>query len=80
MADKVMIKALTDPATEDKRPMIVFLSNGRNNGGGDALQYVNEINEEDPRMILHKVMFGICPTINILVEMANIGNITFQQC
>ena len=77
MGDKVMIKASTYFAAENKRPMIVFFSNGRNNGGGDALYYVNKMNEEDPRMILHKVMFGICPTINILVEMANIGNITF---
>ena len=59
MADKVMIKALTDPATEDKRSMIVFLSNGRNNGGGDALYYVNKMNEEDHTMILKCYMIWL---------------------
>ena len=55
MVDKVMIKASTNPATENKRPMIVVFSNGRNNGGRDSLYYVIKMNEEDRRIILHKL-------------------------
>jgi hypothetical protein len=78
LAERVMIKASNDPTTDHKRPMIVFLSDGGNNGGGDPLYYVNRMKQQEPRMILHTIMFGTDPTVNILKEMANIGNGTFQ--
>eukprot|EP01018_Ginkgo_biloba_P017610 Gb_37646 [translate_table: standard] len=79
LAEKVMIKASTDPTTDMKRPFVVFLSDGGNNGGEDPVYYVNRMKQQEPRMSLHTIMFGTDATKTILVEMANIGNGTFQQ-
>ena len=49
-----------------KKPMVIFLSDGGNNDGGDPLQFVNRLKTIEPQMIFHTVMFGTDPRVAIL--------------
>lgn len=62
-----------------KKPVVIFLSDGGNNRGGDPFYYVDKMKRADPRMILHTIMFGRDPTMNILIEMEKRGCGTFEQ-
>ncbi|KAH9289235.1 hypothetical protein KI387_033352, partial [Taxus chinensis] len=78
-AEKILMKGARHHTVDVKKPVVVFLSDGGNNGGGDPLYYVDKMKRQEPRMTLHTIMFGRDPTMHILVEMAKKGGGTFEQ-
>ncbi|GLJ34389.1 hypothetical protein SUGI_0691410 [Cryptomeria japonica] len=78
-AEKILMKGAGHHLVDVKKPVVIFLSDGGNNGGGDPLYYVDKMKRADPRMILHTIMFGRDPTMNLLIEMAKKGGGTFDQ-
>ncbi|GLJ34377.1 hypothetical protein SUGI_0691170 [Cryptomeria japonica] len=77
--EKLLMRGTQHHSVNVKKPVVIFLSDGGNNGGGDPLYYVDKMKRADPRMILHTMMFGNDPTMNILIEMAKEGVRTFER-
>jgi hypothetical protein len=63
---------------ETKWPVVIFLSDGGNNGGTDPLYLVQRMRQNEPRLILHTIMFGTDPCEEVLKKMAEVGGGTYQ--
>ncbi|GLJ34384.1 hypothetical protein SUGI_0691260 [Cryptomeria japonica] len=48
-AQKLMMKASRNPKVDMKKPVVIFLSDGENNGGEDPVHYVNKMKRQEPR-------------------------------
>ncbi|KAH9289231.1 hypothetical protein KI387_033348 [Taxus chinensis] len=77
-AEKLMMKAARDPDVDMKKPVVIFLSDGENNGGTDPLVCVDKMKRQEPKMALHTIMYGTDPAMSILEQMAKKGNGQFQ--
>ena len=66
LAEEIIYWGSSHPDVVKKRPMVIFLSDGGNNDGGDPLQFVNGLKTIEPQMIFHTVMFGTDPRVAIL--------------
>ncbi|GLJ12791.1 hypothetical protein SUGI_0197900 [Cryptomeria japonica] len=79
LAEDVLIHASKYPYVEKKKPTVIFLSDGGYGDGKDPVCFVNRLKQMEPRLVLHTIMFGRCPTVHILERMAVAGNGSFQQ-
>ncbi|GLJ34388.1 hypothetical protein SUGI_0691360 [Cryptomeria japonica] len=77
-AQKLMMKATRDLKEDMKTPVVIFLSDGENNGGEDPVSFVNRMKRQEPKMTLHTIMYGQNPAMSILEEMAKEGQGQFQ--
>ncbi|GLJ34396.1 hypothetical protein SUGI_0691530 [Cryptomeria japonica] len=74
--ENILIKSKGD--VNMKIPVVVFLSDGGNNGRRNPVDCVENMKRQEPRMTLHTIMFGNDPTKSILEEMAMKGDGQFQ--
>ncbi|KAH7282154.1 hypothetical protein KP509_35G015200 [Ceratopteris richardii] len=77
-AERILDDSLGNPQLNSKAPVIIFLSDGGNNGGIDPVYKVHKMRMKDPRLIVHTIMFGTDPAAKILRDMAVAGNGTYQ--
>ncbi|KAH9290134.1 hypothetical protein KI387_034251, partial [Taxus chinensis] len=77
-AEQLMVKAARDPRVHMKVPVVIFLSDGGNNEKGNPVCCVERMKSQEPRMVLHTIMFGNYPAQSILEEMADKGNGEFR--
>eukprot|EP01018_Ginkgo_biloba_P007841 Gb_06198 [translate_table: standard] len=79
LAEEVIVRGSKDPNVGKKKPTVIFLSDGGNNDGTDPMYYVNRMKQVEPRMIMHTIMFGTDPNMEILKKMGEVGNGSFQH-
>ncbi|CAM6093207.1 unnamed protein product [Calypogeia fissa] len=77
-AEHILSLATTDARLSRKSPVIIFLSDGGNNGGSDPLSHIAVMKALDPKLQLHTIMFGKDPNRKILEDMAKAGDGTFE--
>ncbi|KAH7282158.1 hypothetical protein KP509_35G015400 [Ceratopteris richardii] len=78
VAGRILGESRGNPQLDGKAPVIIFLSDGGNNGGTDPVYEVHKMRMKDPRLVLHTIMFGTDLAGKILKDMANAGNGTYQ--
>ena len=61
-----------------KSPVVIFLSDGGNNGGTDPLYLVQKMRQNDPRLVLHTIMFGTDASAEVLKKMSEVGGGIYQ--
>ncbi|XP_057849503.2 uncharacterized protein LOC131060344 [Cryptomeria japonica] len=77
--EKILIKGSQQPSVNVKMPVVIFLSDGANNGGENPLYCVDKMKRAEPRLMLHTIKFGMDPTTDTLIEMAKKGGGTFGK-
>lgn len=77
-AEEILARSATNPIVQKKSPVVIFLSDGGNNGGEDPIHLVRRMKQVEPKLILHTIKFGNDPYNQILMDMASAGSGTFQ--
>ncbi|KAH7290546.1 hypothetical protein KP509_30G053200 [Ceratopteris richardii] len=77
-AESILNRSSRKPEIHSKTPVIIFLSDGENNGGIDPVSKVREMKRKNPRLILHTIMYGNESSGGILKDMASAGSGEYQ--
>lgn len=77
-AEEILVRSALNPVTQQKSPVVIFLSDGGNNGGENPVHRVMGMKQVEPKLILHTIKFGHDPCNQILMDMASAGSGSFQ--
>ncbi|KAH7282152.1 hypothetical protein KP509_35G015000 [Ceratopteris richardii] len=78
LAGRILGESRANRQLDSKAPVIIFLSDGGNNGGTDPVYEVHKMRTKNPCLVVHTIMFGTDPAEKILKDMAKAGNGTYQ--
>lgn len=77
-AEEILTRSSTNLVMQKKSPVVIFLSDGGNNGGENPVHLVRRMKQVEPKLIFHTIKFGNDPYNQILMDMASAGSGTFQ--